>query len=768
METNSLTASGHPDEINGADTHPTTDCSFQSTEDAAHAYASAGLSVIPVKQDKTPAVSTWKEFKSNRASAETIRQWYASGDPGVAIVCGAVSGNLECLDIDEKYNLDPTPLLDQFSPLVDAQAPGLLVRLVHETSVNGGHHFVYRCKTVEGNTKLARRPTTAKEKEDSILKKKAVLRSEGKSDSEIDKMNVDPLLSMTLLETRGEGGYFACYPTPGYKLISGSFLHIPEITEEERKILFTCARSLNKYSEDQKKETAYPKKRLKSVVRPGDDFNERGDISPVLKDAGWKLVFTTKDKVQHWRRPQKKDGTSATFNKHDNMFYVFSSNCAPLEPEKWYTKFSLLALLSYGGSFIDAAKDLAEQGYGATIVAEAETFLNQFFEFRFNVVTGRVEYEEKGGTEFAVVQDYDLNSICRKLNLSHIPIGADALARLLKSEYAKPFDPFKEYYESLPPWDQSTDYIAQLADTVQLKRPQERATWNEYLKKWLVAAVGCAIDPKINNQTCLTLVGPQGYYKSTWLNRLVPERLSGYLHVGTIDPMNKDTMIHLSECFMINLDELETLNKHELGGLKSIMTMSENRIRRPYAHFADQLIRRASFVGSINKDSFLADETGSRRFLVFEVDTISANHGIDMDKIHAQAYHLFKSGFRYWFDRDETATVNERNKEFSIQTTEDELVAKYCFAGSEGEWKTATDVAQRMSTEYSYPLKTSSARDFGYALRKAEFPSKKVSGIAYYSVAVDRPFLNHPTSGGVKGGVGGGVTEGRSVESDLF
>jgi hypothetical protein len=186
METNSLTASGHPDEINGADTHPTTDCSFQSTEDAAHAYASAGLSVIPVKQDKTPAVSTWKEFKSNRASAETIRQWYASGDPGVAIVCGAVSGNLECLDIDEKYNLDPTPLLDQFSPLVDAQAPGLLVRLVHETSVNGGHHFVYRCKTVEGNTKLARRPTTAKEKEDSILKKKAVLRSEGKSDSEID------------------------------------------------------------------------------------------------------------------------------------------------------------------------------------------------------------------------------------------------------------------------------------------------------------------------------------------------------------------------------------------------------------------------------------------------------------------------------------------------------------------------------------------------------------------------------------------------------
>jgi hypothetical protein len=768
METNSLTASGQPTELTGVDNHPTTDCSFQNTEDAALAYASAGLSVIPLKQDKSPTgVKTWIEFQSSRASEETIRQWYASGPPGVGIICGAISGKIECLDIDEKYNLDSTPLLDQYSPLVETQVSGLLSRLVHETSVNGGHHFVYCCKTVEGNTKLARRPTTVKEKEDSILKKKAELRAEGKSDADIDKMDPTPLQAMVLLETREEGGYFASYPTPGYKLISGSFLHIPEISEEERKILFTCARSLNRYTEDQTKETCYPKKRLKSVVRPGDDFNERGDISPILKDAGWKLVFTTKEKVQHWRRPGKKEGTSATFNKHDNMFYVFSSNCAPLEPEKWYSKFALLVHLAYAGNYGDAAKDLAEQGYGATVVAEAETFLSQFFDFRYNVVTGRVEYREKGGKEFVVVQDYDLNSIYRKLHLSHIPIGADGLARLLKSEYAKPFDPFKEYYESLPVWDQSTDYIAQLADTIQLKRPQERATWHEYLKKWLVAAAGCAIDPNINNQTCLTLVGPQGYYKSTWLNRLVPDRLSGYLHVGTIDPANKDTMIHLSECFLINLDELETLNRHELGSLKSIMTMGENRIRRPYAHFADQLIRRASFVGSINKDSFLADETGSRRFLVFEVDAINASHGIDMDKVHAQAYHLFKSGFRYWFDRDETATVNERNKEFAIQTTEDELVAQYC-SPSIAEWYTATEVAEKIAQEAKYALGKASARDFGIALKKAGFQKKKLDGISRYAVSVTPSFNYHPTGIGVGSGLESGVIESGYAESTSF
>jgi hypothetical protein len=743
--TNSLTASGQPDEITGADTLPTPDCSYQTTEDAALAFSAAGLSVIPVKQDKSPAeLTSWTEFKSSRASEETIRKWYASGPPGVGIICGAISGNIECLDIDEKYNLDSIPLLDQLSLLVDAQVSGLLARLVHETSVNGGHHFIYRSKSIEGSKKLARRSSTETE-----------LQAEPKDKSKV------------LIETRGEGAYFACYPTPGYKLISGSFTAIPEITEEERKVLLECSRALNKYNQEEKTVSGYPKKRLASVVRPGDDYNLRGDISPVLTDAGWKYVYS-QGQTQYWRRPGKPDGISASFNNHPNMFYVFTSNADPLEPLTWYSKFALLGLLKYGGDFTAAAQDLSEGGYGETTVAKAESFLNQFFDFRFNVVTGRVEFKEKGGGTFRVLQDFDLNSIFRKLQYSHIGISADMLASLLKSEYAERYDPFREYYESLPPWDQKTDYISQLADTVQLKRPQEGLTWHEYLKKWTVAAVGCAIDPKVNNQTCLTLVGPQGYYKSTWLNRLLPDRLSGYLHVGTIDPTNKDTMIHLSECFLINLDELETLNKHELGSLKSIMTMGENRIRRPYAHFADQMIRRASFVGSINKDSFLADETGSRRFLVFEVESVNTAHGLDLDKVHAQAYHLFKTGFRYWFDRDETATVNARNKEYSIQTTEDELVAKYCIPGSTTDWKTATEVAQRMSVECSYPLKTSSARDFGYALRKAEYPKKKVGGTTYYSVCIDQPLLSHLTSGGVKGGVRGGVTIEETAESDLF
>ena len=729
--------------ISGQHNELTVHSTFENTEHAALAYAEAGLSVLPVKQDKSPAVSSWKEFTQTIPSSKSISDWYSTGTNGVGIICGAISGNLECLDIDEKYNVDSPPLIDHFESLSDIQISGLLSRLVHETSQNGGHHLVYRCSTIERSKKLAVRPATESELKEKPKEKAKVL-----------------------IETRGEGAYFACYPTPGYKLVSGSFTDIPEITEQERKVLLECARAMNQYTKEEKTITGYPTKRNASIVRPGDDFNLRGDITTVLREAGWQYSYTL-GQTQYWRRPGKTSGISASFNNRPNMFYVFTSNGDPLEPLTWYTKFALLACLKYNGDFFAAAQDLAEEGYGDTTVSKAESFLNHRYEFRYNVVTGRIEYRDKTCGNYAVLQDYDLNSICRELEYSHIKVSPDRLAGLLRSNYSMPFDPFKEYYEGLPVWDGKIDYIAHLAQTVQLKNTAEQPLFEEYLRKWLVGAVGCAIDPDIANHNCLILVGPQGYYKTTWLNKLVPESLLKYLHVGTIDPADKDTLIHLSECFMINLDELETLNKHELGSLKSIMTMKESRIRRPYGHFADQLIRRASFVGSINKDSFLNDETGSRRFLVFEIASIDADHTVDIDKVHSQAYSLFKSGFRHWFDKGEITTVNDRNKEFAVQTTEDELVAQYCMT-SQHKWMTATQVAQEISENTSYQFGKSSARDFGFALKKAGYASKKLDGITRYGTSVGCGFQLHPPSSGVKRGVESGEDVPENVESDSF
>jgi len=737
MENQPLTTTEQPNEIAGDVKSPAVVCTFLKAEHAAIAYAKSGLSVLPVHQDKSPSLSSLDGVKSSIASEEEIKTWYTPTISGVAILCGSISRNVECVDVDEKHNIDSASLYERLTELVEKESPGLIARLLHETSVNNGHHLVYRCRTIGRSARLARRAATEKELEMNPKEK-----------------------SFTLIETRGEGGYFACYPTPGYRLLAGSFLDIPEITEEERDILLHCAKALNQLSPDEKIINGFPKRKSASVTRPGDDFNLRGEIEPILREVGWKYVYTV-GQTQYWRRPGKTAGISASLNNHPNMFYVFSSNADPLESETWYTKFALLGLLRYSGNFAAAAQDLAEEGYGETIVAKAESFLDQYYDFRFNEVTRRVEFALKGESKYSLLQDYDLNTIYRRLQHSHVKISGEILAKLLSSDYAKPYDPFIDYYKQLPAWDKTTDYIGQLAETVTLKNTsgENKKTFVEYLRKWLIAAAGCATTAEVVNHTCLTLVGPQGRYKTTWLNRLVPKSLSSYIHVGTIDPTDKDTKIHLSECFLINLDELETLNKHELGSLKSVLTYQTSRLRRPYDRFADQLVRRASFVGSINRDNFLTDETGTRRFLVVEIEAINAAHTIDMDQVHSQAYSLFKSGERYWFDMDETTKVNERNKEFAVQTTEDELVKQYCTASGAAvaeDWLSATQVAEGIAKLTRYPLVAASARNFGFALRKAGFEIKKLDGNTRYAVYVPEPVID-PTFIGVGSGVRSGV-----------
>ena len=79
-------------------------------EDWIWFYYEKGFSIFPIKQtdppsfdNKKPAVSSWKEYMNRRATKEEIEKWIQDGLFGnIAIVCGAVSGNLVILDLDDK------------------------------------------------------------------------------------------------------------------------------------------------------------------------------------------------------------------------------------------------------------------------------------------------------------------------------------------------------------------------------------------------------------------------------------------------------------------------------------------------------------------------------------------------------------------------------------------------------------------------------------------------------------------------------------------
>jgi len=95
--------------------------------------------------------------------------------------------------------------------------------------------------------------------------------------------------------------------------------------------------------------------------RPGDDFNARGDIRPLLEAHGWQPLHEAENN-EHWRRPGKTDGQSATFD--GQTFYVFSSNAQPFAANTGYSPFAVYAHLEHSGDFAAASHALAEAGYG--------------------------------------------------------------------------------------------------------------------------------------------------------------------------------------------------------------------------------------------------------------------------------------------------------------------------------------------------------------------------------------------------------------------
>lgn len=363
-----------------------------------------------------------------------------------------------------------------------------------------------------------------------------------------------------------------------------------------------------------------------------------------------------------------------------------------------------------------------------------ENFLRKHYQFRFNEVTSRVEFKPIAAADFKLLNDYKLNSIYRDLKLNRIKTSVSELKAIINSDFVPIFNPFKNYFENLPQWDGQTDYIAQLAATVSTTNDE---LWEKCLKKWLVAMVGSAIQEDIVNHTVIVFSGEQGIGKTTWILNIIPVPLKQYVFSGTINPSNKDTLVQISECILVNLDELENLSKNEIGVLKELISKAAVRIRRAYGFHVENMPRRASFSGSVNDKEFLNDTTGNRRFLCFEVTNIQYNHGISMDQVFSQAYALFSQDFQFWFDGTETQEIAANNEQFqSIPFEEDLLLAHYEPIPKESAtlFLSTTDIASNLAEHRKFNITASTKLNLGKALHKHKFVRVKKGGRYVYAL----------------------------------
>ena len=245
------------------------------------------------------------------------------------------------------------------------------------------------------------------------------------------------------------------------------------------------------------------------------------------------------------------------------------------------------------------------------------------------------------------------------------------------------------------------------------------------------------------NSVAPLLISLQGYNKSTFCRRLLPQELDW----GYTDSLNlserRQVMTAMSQQLLINLDEFNQISPHvQQGFLKNIIQLPSVRIRRPHATHAENVPRTASFIATSNITDILADPSGNRRFIGIELTApIDVSHAPNHRQLYAQALHMLRHGSRPWFDKAETLTIMQWNRRYEVKEPA-ELFFRMFFtpaklndgkAPQEAEWLSATEIFGVIKSKVGASLKVTNLMTFGRRLANMEeLPKRRLAtGMKY-------------------------------------
>ena len=313
---------------------------------------------------------------------------------------------------------------------------------------------------------------------------------------------------------------------------------------------------------------------------------------------------------------------------------------------------------------------------------DLQIFLNENFDFRYNVLTDMPECKPKNTTTYRMIDKRMMNSLSYKAMMQGIDCKDADVKRFLFSDQIATHHPFQDYMAALPEWD-GTDRVTMLG-----ARVSGKAMWLNGFHRWMLGMVAqwlgyparCA-----NALAPILISAEQGMCKSTFCSILLPEELRGYYTDKFAITSTSGCEQKISTFGLINMDEFDQYTERMMTILKNLMQMKKVNYRKCFKAYYSDLPRIASFIGTSNEKSLLTDETGSRRFLCIEVEKPIDCSPIDYPQLYAQLKFELESGKRYWLSKEEEEEIQLHNRAFYRHSPEEEAFFKVFALPKDGE-----------------------------------------------------------------------------------
>lgn len=270
------------------------------------------------------------------------------------------------------------------------------------------------------------------------------------------------------------------------------------------------------------------------------------------------------------------------------------------------------------------------------------------------------------------------NSVVSLCALNGFPT-ANLYSFLFEIGRAAPSNPIKDWILSSK-WD-GQDRLQDFYDTVLPTDDYDPELKEALLRRWLLSATAAALKKSgFKTRGVLTLQGPQGVGKTSWINALLPD---GTLRNNSIkldhhlDGGNKDSVIVAVEHWIVEIGELESSFKKDVARLKGFLTRDCDKLRPPYARSVEEYPRRTVFAATVNDERFLVDQTGNSRWWTIAIKGLNFRHDIDQQQLFAQLAEIFESGEQWWLTPSEEAKLADWNKRHRAESVTAERVRDY-------------------------------------------------------------------------------------------